>query len=48
MWAGGSRAVRDVWVAGEPVLAGGEPTRVQRTATTTALREVTARLRGGA
>ncbi len=48
VWAGGSRAVRDVWVAGEPVLAGGEPTRVQRTATTTALREVTARLRGGA
>ena len=30
VWAAGSSAVRDVWVAGEPVLAGGEPTRVDR------------------
>ncbi|HEY0637249.1 MAG TPA: amidohydrolase [Pseudonocardiaceae bacterium] len=28
VWAAGGRAVRDVWVAGEQVLAGGEPTRV--------------------
>ena len=32
VWAGGSRAVRDVWVAGEQVLADGEPTRVDRRA----------------
>lgn len=45
MWAGGSRLVRDVWVAGEQVLAGGEPTRVNRTVATTALRAVAASLR---
>ncbi|MCY7343431.1 MAG: amidohydrolase family protein [Pseudonocardia sp.] len=45
VWAGGSRLVRDVWVAGEQVLAGGEPTRVDRTAATTALRAVAAGLR---
>ena len=28
MWAGGARGVRDVWVAGEPVLADGALTRV--------------------
>jgi 5-methylthioadenosine/S-adenosylhomocysteine deaminase len=28
VWAGGARGVRDVWVAGEPVLADGVPTRV--------------------
>jgi 5-methylthioadenosine/S-adenosylhomocysteine deaminase len=44
VWAGGSRLVRDVWVAGEQVLADGEPTRVDRTATTRDLREVAARL----
>jgi 5-methylthioadenosine/S-adenosylhomocysteine deaminase len=46
VWAGGSRLVRDVWVAGEQVLAGGEPTRVDRRAATVALRDVAARLRG--
>ena len=30
VWAAGSRAVRDVWVAGERVLADGEPTRIDR------------------
>jgi 5-methylthioadenosine/S-adenosylhomocysteine deaminase len=45
VWAGGSRAVRDVWVAGEQVLADGEPTRVDRAETTAALRVVSARLR---
>jgi 5-methylthioadenosine/S-adenosylhomocysteine deaminase len=46
VWAGGSRAVRDVWVAGEQVLADGEPTRVDPVGTTAALRAVAARLRG--
>ena len=45
VWAGGSRLVRDVWVAGEPVLADGEPTRVDRTAAQAAARAVAARLR---
>ncbi|GAA3248124.1 amidohydrolase [Pseudonocardia petroleophila] len=45
VWAGGSRLVRDVWVAGDRVLAGGEPTRVERAATTAAIRDVAARLR---
>lgn len=45
VWAGGSRAVRDVWVAGEQVVADGEPTRVDRAGTTAALRAVAARLR---
>ena len=44
VWAAGARPVRDVWVAGEQVLADGEPTRVDRAATTHALREVAARL----
>ena len=44
VWAGGARLVRDVWVAGEQVLADGEPTRVDRATTTHALREVAARL----
>jgi 5-methylthioadenosine/S-adenosylhomocysteine deaminase len=30
VWAAGSRSVLDVWVAGAPVLADGEPTRVDR------------------
>jgi 5-methylthioadenosine/S-adenosylhomocysteine deaminase len=38
--------VRDVWVAGEQVLAEGEPTRVDRSRTTAAVRAVSARLRG--
>ncbi|HEY0816162.1 MAG TPA: amidohydrolase family protein [Pseudonocardia sp.] len=45
VWAGGSRLVKDVWVAGEPVLAAGEPTRVDRAATTAALRAVAAHIR---
>jgi 5-methylthioadenosine/S-adenosylhomocysteine deaminase len=45
IWAGGARLVTDVWVAGEAVLAGGEPTRVDRAATTAGLRAVAARLR---
>jgi 5-methylthioadenosine/S-adenosylhomocysteine deaminase len=44
VWAAGARLVRDVWVAGEQVLADGEPTRVDRAATTDELREVAARL----
>jgi 5-methylthioadenosine/S-adenosylhomocysteine deaminase len=44
VWAAGARLVRDVWVAGEQVLADGEPTRVDRTTTTHALREIAARL----
>ena len=46
VWAAGSRLVRDVWVAGEQVLADREPTRVDRRAATVALRAVAARLRG--
>ncbi len=45
VWAGGARLVRDVWVAGEQVLAGGEPTRVDRATTTAAVRAVATRLR---
>ncbi|MGQ0573757.1 MAG: amidohydrolase family protein [Pseudonocardia sp.] len=45
VWAGGARLVRDVWVAGEQVLAGGEPTRVDRAATTADVRAVAARIR---
>jgi 5-methylthioadenosine/S-adenosylhomocysteine deaminase len=46
VWAAGSRLVRDVWVAGEQVLADREPTRVDRRAATAVLRDVAARLRG--
>jgi 5-methylthioadenosine/S-adenosylhomocysteine deaminase len=45
VWAGGSRAVRDVWVAGQQVLADGEPTRVDRAGATAAVRAVAARIR---
>ncbi len=45
VWAAGARLVRDVWVAGEQVLAAGEPTRVDRAATTRELRAVAAGLR---
>ena len=45
VWAAGARCVEDVWVAGKQVLAGGEPTRVDRAATTAGLRAVAARLR---
>jgi len=44
VWAGGSRLVRDVWVAGEQVLADQEPTRVDRAVATAELRTVAARL----
>lgn len=44
VWAGGARLVRDVWVAGERVLAGGEPTRVDRAEVQSAARAVAARL----
>jgi 5-methylthioadenosine/S-adenosylhomocysteine deaminase len=44
VWAAGARLVRDVWVAGEQVLADGEPTRVDRAETTRELRGVAARL----
>jgi 5-methylthioadenosine/S-adenosylhomocysteine deaminase len=46
VWAAGSRLVRDVWVAGEPVLADREPTRVDRRAATADLRDTAARLHG--
>jgi 5-methylthioadenosine/S-adenosylhomocysteine deaminase len=42
---GGSRLVKDVWVAGEAVLVAGEPTQVDRAATTAGLRAVAARIR---
>ncbi|MEV1085968.1 hypothetical protein AB0I98_48505, partial [Streptomyces sp. NPDC050211] len=32
VWAAGSRAVRDVWVAGQQVVAYGEPLHVDRIA----------------
>jgi 5-methylthioadenosine/S-adenosylhomocysteine deaminase len=38
VWAAGSRAVRDVWVAGERVLADREPTRVDRAEAQAAVR----------
>ena len=44
VWAAGARAVRDVWVAGEQVLADGEPTRVDRAAATRAVRDAATRL----
>jgi 5-methylthioadenosine/S-adenosylhomocysteine deaminase len=45
VWAGGSRLVRDVWVAGEQVVMTGEPTRVDRAASVADLRKVAAHLR---
>lgn len=44
VWAGGTRAVRDVWVAGEQVLADGEPTRVDAATAVAATRAVATRL----
>jgi 5-methylthioadenosine/S-adenosylhomocysteine deaminase len=44
VWAAGARAVRDVWVAGEQVLAGGVPTRVDPAAAHAALRTRATRL----
>ncbi len=46
VWAGGARLVRDVWVGGEQVLAGGRPTRVDPAATSAAVRALAVRLRG--
>jgi 5-methylthioadenosine/S-adenosylhomocysteine deaminase len=45
VWAGGSRLVKDVWVAGEQVLADTEPTRVDRAKTRENFRAVSTRLR---
>ncbi|HEU5473065.1 MAG TPA: amidohydrolase [Actinophytocola sp.] len=44
VWAAGSRRVRDVWVAGEQVVAAGEPTRVDRAEVQRAAGAVTRRL----
>lgn len=46
VWAGGSRLVRDVWVAGEQVVADREPTRVDSGTATAELRAVAASVRG--
>lgn len=46
VWGSGSRRVRDVWVAGEQVVAAGEPTRVDRREAQAAVGVVTARVRG--
>ena len=45
VWAGGARLVRDVWVAGDHVLVGGEPTQLDRREVQTRARTVAARLR---
>jgi 5-methylthioadenosine/S-adenosylhomocysteine deaminase len=45
VWAAGSRRVRDVWVAGDQVLADGEPTRADRAKAAEAVRASAARLR---
>jgi len=44
VWAAGARPVRDVWVAGELVVADGEPTRVDRRAVQHEVGRVTRRL----
>ncbi|MDQ3988454.1 MAG: amidohydrolase, partial [Actinomycetota bacterium] len=44
VWGGGSRAVRDVWVAGEQVLDAGVPTRVDPAEAHAALRATARRL----
>ena len=45
VWAAGGRLVRDVWVAGDQVLADGEPTRLDRSQVQADARAVAARLR---
>ncbi|MFD2417954.1 amidohydrolase family protein [Amycolatopsis pigmentata] len=45
VWAAGSRHVRDVWVAGEQVVADSEPVRVDRAKVQSGAREAAARLR---
>lgn len=47
VWAGGGRLVRDVWVAGERVLADGETIHVDRARVQADARAVAARLRAG-
>ncbi|WP_028934299.1 amidohydrolase family protein [Pseudonocardia spinosispora] len=44
VWAGGARLVRDVWVAGEQVIADTEPTRTDRAEAQSTARAVAARL----
>jgi 5-methylthioadenosine/S-adenosylhomocysteine deaminase len=44
VWAAGSRTVRDVWVAGDQVLADREPTRVDRAEAQSMAGKVTTRL----
>ncbi|HEY1570634.1 MAG TPA: amidohydrolase [Pseudonocardiaceae bacterium] len=44
VWAAGSRGVRDVWVAGDPVLAGGVPTGVDEARALADVRAITRRL----
>lgn len=44
VWAAGSRLVRDVWVAGDPVLANGEPTRLDPTEILAQARTISARI----
>jgi 5-methylthioadenosine/S-adenosylhomocysteine deaminase len=46
VWAAGASAVRDVWVAGEQVLAAGEPTRVDRRRAQADAAVIAARLTG--
>jgi len=46
VWAAGARRVRDVWVAGERVVDGGEPTRVDRAKVRAEAGAVTRRLLG--
>jgi 5-methylthioadenosine/S-adenosylhomocysteine deaminase len=48
VWGAGARAVRDVWVAGEQVLASGTPTRVDTAEAHAALRSRAVRLTGQA
>ncbi|WP_116043128.1 amidohydrolase family protein [Amycolatopsis palatopharyngis] len=45
VWAAGSRRVRDVWVAGEQVVGGGESTRVDRGAAQASVATAAARIR---
>jgi 5-methylthioadenosine/S-adenosylhomocysteine deaminase len=45
VWAAGSRSVRDVWVAGDQVLASGVPTRVDEAEALAAARVASNRLR---
>lgn len=45
VWGAGSRRVRDVWVAGERVVAGGESTRVDRREAQATVGSISARIR---